>query len=137
MHPGPFPCDPETGGRYISLHSGGLFGLAPPVDLEEYMQHDRWATMEVRRLLPKDEGMYIYIWTAKSASMFPQVSWPATSSVLDAKSSLAKAKPALERKQSELNSRRLHMQALCNRHGGVRPNWESKALLRTKITSGR
>ncbi len=57
-----------TGGRYVSLHSGGVFGLAPPAKLEEYMADARWASLETRRLLPKSDGLYLYIWTMKEAN---------------------------------------------------------------------
>ena len=57
-----------TGGRYVSLHSGGVLGLAPPAKLEEYMADARWASLETRRLLPKSDGLYLYIWTMTEAN---------------------------------------------------------------------
>jgi hypothetical protein len=59
-----------AGGTYVSLHSGGVLGLAPPANLEEYMADARWASLETRRLLPKSDGLFLYIWTmqAKSAT---------------------------------------------------------------------
>ena len=38
-------------------------GLAPPMELQEYMADQRWVRTEARRLLPKTDGMYLYIWT--------------------------------------------------------------------------
>ena len=52
----------------MSLHSGGVLGLAPPAKLEEYMADARWASLETRRLLPKSDGLYLYIWTMKEAN---------------------------------------------------------------------
>ena len=50
------------------LHSGGVLGLAPPAKLEEYMADARWASLETRRLLPKSDGLYLYIWTMTEAN---------------------------------------------------------------------
>jgi len=55
-----------AGGRYISLHSGGILGLAPPALLEEYMADLRWTSLETRRLVPYTDGLYLYIWTKSS-----------------------------------------------------------------------
>ena len=33
------------------------------MELQEYMADQRWVRREARRLLPKTDGMYLYIWT--------------------------------------------------------------------------
>lgn len=37
--------------------------MAPPAHLQEYMADARWATCEIRQLVPRSDGLYLYIWT--------------------------------------------------------------------------
>lgn len=57
----------RPGARYISLHSGSLFGLVAPAHLEELVADQRWGSLEVRKLLPRYYGLYLYIWTKADA----------------------------------------------------------------------